>query len=223
MFTVFGTTGPVFKGSPDDLRRVGGVTGLARSRQVAPIGREGQAADDEPPQSRFARPAVANNPTDKLRPLAAYDVPTAPRHPLRLVRDVMSTTPICLRDQASVREAWVALAEHGMGQAPVLDEHARLVGLLTRADLLRPDRLPAAQAHALVWQALMQQRVRDLMITPIPSATPDVDLRRVAQVLLDTGLPGLPVVDGQAQVIGFVSRSDILRAVVTDPPLDLWG
>jgi CBS domain-containing protein len=42
-------------------------------------------------------------------------------------------------------------------------------------------------------------------------------------VLLESGLPGLPVVDEQGRVIGFISRSDILRAVVTEPPLDLWG
>jgi len=30
-------------------------------------------------------------------------------------------------------------------------------------------------------------------------------------------------VDDQGLVMGFISRSDILRAVVTDPPLDLWG
>jgi CBS domain-containing protein len=35
-------------------------------------------------------------------------------------------------------------------------------------------------------------------------------------------LPGLPVVDEQDAVIGFVSRTDILHAVVADPPLDLW-
>jgi len=45
----------------------------------------------------------------------------------------------------------------------------------------------------------------------------------VARVLLNTGLPGLPVVDDHGQVTGFISRTDILRAVVTDPPLDLWG
>jgi CBS domain-containing protein len=40
--------------------------------------------------------------------------------------------------------------------------------------------------------------------------------------LLDTGLPGLPVVKDDGELEGFVSRSDILRAVVADPPLDLW-
>ena len=66
-------------------------------------------------------------------------------------------------------------------------------------------------------------RVVDIMATPVPSVSPDADIRRVARVLLDTGLPGLAVANEEGNVIGFVSRSDILRAVVTDPPLDLWG
>ncbi|MEG2281143.1 MAG: CBS domain-containing protein, partial [Comamonas sp.] len=46
---------------------------------------------------------------------------------------------------------------------------------------------------------------------------------RVAHVLLDTGLPGLPVTDDLGHLSGFISRTDILRAVASDPPLDLWG
>jgi len=61
------------------------------------------------------------------------------------------------------------------------------------------------------------------MWTPVPAASPDTDLRRLAAALLGTGLPGLPVSDAQGGLIGFVSRSDILRAVTADPPLDLWG
>jgi CBS domain-containing protein len=72
------------------------------------------------------------------------------------------------------------------------------------------------------WQALLAQSVVDVMWTPVPSVAADTDIRRVARVLLDTGLPGLPVVDDGGKVVGFVSRSDILRAVVADPPLDLW-
>ena len=98
-----------------------------------------------------------------------------------------------------------------------------LVGLLSRADLMQPDRLPDPDSHALVWHALLAQNVTDLMSTPVPSVGPDTDIRRVASVLLDTGLPGLPVVDEDGHVHGFISRSDILRAVVTAPPLDLWG
>ena len=47
--------------------------------------------------------------------------------------------------------------------------------------------------------------------------------RKPKVVLVETGLPGLPVVDEQGAVTGFISRSDILRAVVANPPLELWA
>jgi CBS domain-containing protein len=76
--------------------------------------------------------------------------------------------------------------------------------------------------HVLVWRALLSQSVAEVMWSPVPSVAMDTDIRRVARVLLDTGLPGLPTVDDLGRVTGFVSRTDILRAVVADPPLDLW-
>ena len=69
---------------------------------------------------------------------------------------------------------------------------------------------------------MLAQSVVEVMWTPVASVSPESDIRRVASVLLDSGLPGLPVVEDEGHVIGFVSRSDILRAVVADPPLDLW-
>ena len=61
------------------------------------------------------------------------------------------------------------------------------------------------------------------MVSPVPTVSPDTELRRVAAVLLDTGLPGLPVTDEVGVLSGFISRTDILRAVAADPPLDLWS
>jgi CBS-domain-containing membrane protein len=134
----------------------------------------------------------------------------------------MNPGAITLNDRATVAQAWALLAQHQLGQAPVLDADGMLVGLLTRAELMRADRLPGPQTHALVWQALLAQSVADVMWTPVPSVSPDTDIRMLARVLLDTGLPGLAVVDEPGVVIAFVSRTDILRAVVADPPLDLW-
>ena len=138
------------------------------------------------------------------------------------VADVMSHQALCLPLGASLLQAWQLLAQAGIAQAPVIDEQGALVGLLLRADLMHPDRLAAAGADPAAWQALLAQPVSALMWTPVPAATPETDLRELARILLDTGLPGLAVADDQARVTGFVSRSDILRAVLTEPPLDLW-
>lgn len=228
MFFVYGTSGQLFRGSMEQLRQIRGVGSLTRSRGVAAVGRDGRdTADPSGTEGlNLAGPALQLTHKDEpLRPaaLAAYTPPPHERRPLTQVAAVMTRQVITLSARSSVQEAWQLLAAKAIGQAPVVDEAGQLVGLLTRADLLKPERLPSAAKQAVVWRALMLQNVKDIMSTPVPSVAADSDIRRVASVLLDTGLPGLPVVDESGQVTGFISRSDILRAVVTDPPLDLWG
>jgi len=232
MFSVYGTQGRLFRGSLEQLRQVGGVSALARTRSQPPLGQDGQDRLAESfgafveSAANKAEGRSAGSEDSRRAALSAYAETRSgntARHPLSQVSDLMSPQIISLKDSATVWQAWQILSEKGVGQAPVVDGNGHLVGLLTRADLLSPERLPSPDSHALAWRALMLQNVTSIMVTPVPSVAPDSDIRRVAQVLLDTGLPGLPVVDEQGVVAGFISRSDILRAVVTDPPLDLWG
>jgi CBS-domain-containing membrane protein len=221
MFSVYGKAGRLFRGSMEDLRKVDAMSALARSRRIAPIGQD--ARDHTLP---FSEP-LHEPPVDVAHrsAMAAYAQTTKPethRHPLSRVEDIVTRTVVTIPDTATVGDAWAMLAERGLGQVPVVDSQEVLVGLLTRADLTRPDRLPGPTVHALVWRALLAQSVADVMWSPVPSVAMDTDIRHVARVLLDTGLPGLPTVDDLGRVTGFVSRTDILRAVVADPPLDLW-
>jgi CBS domain-containing protein len=228
MFFVYGTSGQLFRGSMEQLRQIRGVGSLARTRRVEALGRDGRdASEDAGTPALPMRDATKGHGFEASRPapLSAYlqTQGGTQRRPLSLVADVMCHRPITLPDTASVLQAWQLLTDQSVGQAPVLNAAGQLVGLLTRADLLQPQQLPDPARHAQAWQTLLERPVTDIMATPVPSVAPESDIRRVAQVLLDTGLPGLPVVDEQGQVSGFISRSDILRAVVTEPPLDLWG
>lgn len=228
MFSVYGKAGRLFRGSMEELRKIGPTSALARTQRVAGVGREARdgfarqlaQAGHETPPAAVVVPDVAHR--DAMAAYAQTASNQPPRHPLTLVRDIMNPGAITLNDTFTVAQAWALLAQHQLGQAPVLDPSGMLVGLFTRSELVRADRVPGLQTHALVWQAMLAQSVSELMWTPVPSVSPDTDIRRLARVLLDTGLPGLPVVDEQGVVVGFVSRTDILRAVVADPPLDLW-
>lgn len=222
MFSVYGKAGRIFRGSMEELRKIGPTSAVVGSRSIRPLGRDAQ---DQAP-SHFPD-LLQSAPSDAAHrnALAAYAQTTKiemPRHPLTRVDAIMSHGVVTIAESFTVEQAWRVLAQQGIGQAPVVDADGVLVGLLSRGDLMREDRLPTPDSHPLVWRALLAQSVVDLMWTPVPSVATDTDIRRVARVLLDTGLSGLPVVDDHGQVIGFVARSDILRAVVADPPLDLW-
>lgn len=69
---------------------------------------------------------------------------------------------------------------------------------------------------------VLGRRVGDVMTTPVIAAAPVTDIRRIATAMLTQRIHGVPVTCELGRLVGYVSRSDILRAVVADPPLSLW-
>lgn len=230
MFSIYGAAGRLFNGPLEELQRVRRAEGAARvsaiaDRELAFVTPPGGGAPAVPvaPRPPTASPGSGGAAAGLLAEYARAG--SGPRHPLSAVDELM-TRPALVLDQAlSLREAWQQLQEHGHAQAPVLGAGGRLIGLVQRLDLA-PEPPPPAQPWPLLsaeLQAHWGQPVRSRMRTPVPAVAPGTDVRRVAQALLELGLPGLPVVDEAGAVLGFIARSDILRAVTHDPPLDLWA
>ncbi len=236
MFTVYGLNGRIYSGPLEGLRALGPVQAVARLRAIAPI--TGSPGDDlvEPaPGVIVAGPnpdAAVGLGQPELIPreaLAAYaqaqsSADAAPRQVIDRVDALMTQPVITVPLASTLAEAMALLAAARIGQAPVVDAMNRLVGLVLRGDLLpQPADVASPEAWA-VWQA---RPVAERMWTPVPSVQPDTPIRQLAQVLLELRLPGLPVVadgggDGVGLLLGFVSRSDLLKALTREPPVDLW-
>lgn len=221
MFQVYGLQGRVFSGTLDQLHELPPVAAAARVRRLASVasGADPSVFPHSQTQGAEATPGTAQ---EAIAAYGAIDHKRT-RQPLTRVADVMRRPAHTVAAEATLSEAWQTLAHHGIGQAPVVDAGGMLVGLVGRADLLPAPLLSSLVADPQAWQAALAQPVSKVMWSPVPSAAPDTDLRHVAALLLGSGLPGVPVADEAGRVLGFVSRTDLLRALATDPPLDLWG
>jgi CBS-domain-containing membrane protein len=129
----------------------------------------------------------------------------------------MQTRVIRINAGDSVAHAWRTLRDHSIHQAPVMDDDARLVGIVSERDLLTALNIDGGR----IVESL-DRVVRDVMTTPVVAAVPVTDIRRIAAVMIDKGVDGVPITNEAGRLLGFVSRGDILSAVVTDPPLSLW-
>ncbi len=235
MFFVFGPSGQMYRGGPENLARISAVRNVQRPQALrtrsldvgsdpAPPFPTPHETTGAAPDAASTAPAVVNlRMQDAVSAYAQTEQgPQAARQPLTKVSDVMTATALSVQPDARVNDAWQTLAENKVAQAPVVDALGRVIGLLLRADMAPLDLLPEPGA---VKQAidLARRPVAEVMVSPVPTVAADTELRRVAAVLLDTGLPGLPVTDEAGVLAGFISRTDILRAVAADPPLDLWS
>lgn len=221
MFFVFGPSGQMYRGGPENLAHIAAVRRVARPQALRTRGPDvdgtlapGPAPTPEPAAAPVNLPVSAYSQAEQGPQLA--------RQPLTEVRDVMTTTALSVAPDMRVNDAWQILAERQVGQAPVVDALGRVIGLLLRADMAPLDLLPEPGAVKKAIE-LARRPVSEVMVSPVPTVAADTELRRVAAVLLDTGLPGLPVTDEAGVLAGFIARTDILRAVAADPPLDLWS
>lgn len=224
MFIVSGISGPTFRGPMEQLNQVAGVLPLRRVRAVARDGEELGA------EVRIGGRSAHEVAATDAQAVAAYSklLPrVAERGPVWHAWQVMSREVLTLRPTDTVAMAWQAMAARGVRQAPVIDVFGKVVGLVSDRDLLtvidvQPGSVAGGGAGGRVTGRL-DRAVAEVMVTPVVCADPVTDIRRIARVLLETGLSALPVVSESQALLGVVSRGDILRAAMNDPPLSLWA
>jgi acetoin utilization protein AcuB len=209
MFSIYGVTGQVFRGTLEEMNR---VNALARTRAARAIAEDGEELGIEAILGASTR--LQEDAIKAYRSMLPRDLE---RGPLYHAGQIMQTTVIRLNAGDSVADAWRSLRDHAIRQAPVMDDDARLVGIVSERDLLTALNIEGGQ----IVESL-DRLVRDVMTTPVVAAVPVTDIRRIAAVMIDKGVDGVPITSETGRLLGFVSRGDILRAVVTDPPLSLW-
>lgn len=206
MFYVQGIQGRVFRGPLERLDRVNGLSQAAVPRQI-------DATDDE----LVVVGEVVGQREEAVRAYRKMLPADLERGPLYHADQLMSRSVITIDQEAAVADAWRTLRDNRIRQAPVVDAQRKLLGLVSERNLLT-----AVDVEDGEVVAARQRLVRDVMTSPVVAAAGVTDIRRIATVMLDNGLDGVPVINDNGTIVGFVSRSDILRAVVKDPPLSLW-
>lgn len=148
---------------------------------------------------------------------AGIDTPPAGHRPGDVVvGDVMTPAPIVVTEDTPLRECVRTLSSGGVSGLPVLDGEGVLVGILSEADLLprlAPDR------GGIGRRATEEARRRDARTAGAACSRPprctavDTPVVAAARELLDHDVARLVVLDG-GQVVGIVTRHDVIRALV---------
>ena len=131
-----------------------------------------------------------------------------------LVRDVMSTPAVTVHPDAPLKEVARLLDQHGITALPVVDDHQRIVGVISEADVLR-DALPedpwATPLHTSTLGPYLT-RVADVMSYHPVTVMPTTELLVATDLLVETTVKSLPVVE-DGIVVGVVSRRDIVAVL----------
>ncbi len=119
-----------------------------------------------------------------------------------LVKDIMNARPVTIRTDQPIGAAARVLARHAVTALPVVDEDGRIVGVVSEADVIA--------------RARLTDPVGEAMSRVVALVHPETDVAELREVLTRTAVKSLPVVDAADQVVGVVSRSDLVRVFAHD-------
>ncbi len=119
--------------------------------------------------------------------------------------DLMTARPVTLPAEAPISRALGLMHSRKFHEIPVLRK-SRLLGLITFESIARRS------------SRSLSTKVEHLLILP-PLITPTTPLPEIAEQLLATGLRAAPVVGRRGELLGIVSRTDLVRSLPTLPQL----
>ncbi len=116
-----------------------------------------------------------------------------------LASDIMTRTVFTTSPQASVQAAAQLLYQERISGVPVIDDNGQLIGMITEADIIRN-----IHCNDLL--------VADIMSRHLIVVHEDTPVSDIAALLNERKVKRVPVVR-TGQVVGIVSRADIVQAV----------
>lgn len=143
-------------------------------------------------------------------------------------RDVMTPDPLCVEFGSSLQDAWALLRKHRIKALPVVDRRRRIVGIVTLADFLRAADL---DLHAGFDHKLRQliratpgvhsdkpEVVGQIMTRTVRVASADRSLAELVPVFSSTGHHHIPIIDGGERLVGIVTQTDLVKALLRFGP-----
>lgn len=124
---------------------------------------------------------------------------------------LMTTPVITIPVGAPLRRAVQQMVAHGLKRLPVLGENGRLVGWISRVDILRTLEYHQPAVEAAQEPAPGGATIGELMYRDVPTVSPQATLEEVLQALERDRRRRAVVIDEGQRVVGIISDGDLLR------------
>ena len=141
--------------------------------------------------------------------------------PLLHARQVMGTPVVMVPAHASLKEAFALFRQHGFRHLPVVADDGTLIGIVSDRDIFHCI-CPLDAEGDCCTMAQPQRQVADVMQDRVLTAKGDTDARTIARLFVECHIGAVPIMEEHV-VVGIITRSDILRAVMHNLALESWA
>lgn len=146
-------------------------------------------------------------------------------------KDIMTTGVVTVDPETSVKEAANIMSENDISGLPVV-QNEKLVGIVTENDLIIKDKklhfpeyinvlggyiyLESYKKFKEEFKKFAAVKVKELMTKEVITAHPNDTIQDLATIMHQENINRLPVVDDSGQLIGIVTRNNIVKHIALE-------
>jgi CBS domain-containing protein len=143
-----------------------------------------------------------------------------------IVKNIMKRDVFTIPHTATYYEAAKLLHEHNISGAPIVDDHNKLVGMITEKDLFKvlypfyksyyenPELYSDAEDRENKASEIKDDVIEKFYSHDIVTVNPDTLIMQAGAMLIAKGIHRMPVVDDEGKIVGIISRGDIFSEVL---------
>ena len=137
------------------------------------------------------------------------------------VRDIMTTDPVKVTGSTRLKEAARLMVRHRVSGLPVVDDGGKLIGIVSEGDFIRREAGRERPHGVSLLDAVFgegelepvgAETVAEVMTRSVVTITPEATVGEAARVMGRRNVKRLPVVDLEGDLVGIVSRADVVGA-----------
>jgi CBS domain-containing protein len=121
-----------------------------------------------------------------------------------VARDIMTRDVITASPELAVKELAMLLIKNQISGVPVADEHGKIIGLVSEADLI----------------AKKGKQVQAIMSQQVFSVAEEASVEEIARLMTTHRIKRVPVMN-DGKLVGIVSRADIVNTIAMGENLAL--
>jgi len=142
-------------------------------------------------------------------------------HPSLRASQIMTAPVVSLQAHATALEALDILNTRDFRHIPIMSSNNQLVGMVSDRDVVRCMCGPGTVClHCS--KDKQSVLIGDLMKDHVLTASVDTDARYIARLFVEQRIGAIPIVEND-HLVGIITRSDILRAVMLHFDLNIWS
>lgn len=130
---------------------------------------------------------------------------------------IMSSPVITLTTDSTVEHAFKLFNKHQFRHVPVVTSNNKLQGIISDRDILRI----LGSTDERHQKKNINTKVGDVMISEVLTASRKTDIRYITRLFIENRIGSMPVMH-ERKLVGMITRSDILKAVLTHYEIELW-